>query len=62
MLPVDASLLYARNVVTLFRYLYPAAGPQPDSSDELVRGACVTRGGEIVHELLKPLIQEEVSR
>ena len=61
MLPVDASLLYARNVVNLFRYLYPA-GPWPDSADELARGACVTREGEIVHELLKPLIKEEVSR
>ena len=62
MLPVDASVLYARNVVNLFRYLYPATGPQPDGTDELARGACVTRGGEIVHELLQPLIREEVSR
>jgi NAD(P) transhydrogenase subunit alpha len=62
MLPVDASLLYAHNVVNLFRYLYPASGPQPDSADELARGACVTRGGEIVHELLLPLVKEEVSR
>lgn len=62
MLPVDASLLYARNVVNLFRYLYPATGSQPDSADELVQGACVTRDGNIVHELLKPLLKEEVSR
>ena len=62
MLPVDASLLYARNVVNLFRYLYPAAGTQPDATDELVRGACVTRDGGIVHELLLPLITERVSR
>ena len=62
LLPVDASLLYARNVVNLFRYLFPATGPQPDSADELARGACVTHRGDIVHELLKPLIKEEVSR
>lgn len=61
MLPVDASLLYARNVVNLFRYLYPATEPQPDRADELARGACVTRDGEIVHELLQPLLKEEVS-
>ena len=61
MLPTDASQLYARNVVNLFRYLYPAAGDPPDSADELAKGVCVTRGGEIVHELLKPLIKEEVS-
>ena len=62
MLPVDASQLYARNVVNLFRYLYPATGTAPDSADELVKGACVTRGGEIVHALLQPLVKEEVSR
>ncbi|HJT59022.1 MAG TPA: hypothetical protein VJ761_21125 [Ktedonobacteraceae bacterium] len=62
MLPIDASQLYARNVFNLFRYLYPAPGSQPDSADELVKGICVTRNGEIVHELLQPLIREEVSR
>ena len=62
MLPIDASQLYARNVVNLFRYLYPASGVQPDSTDELVKGACVTCNGEIVHELLRPFIREEVSR
>jgi NAD(P) transhydrogenase subunit alpha len=62
MLPVDASQLYARNVVNLFRYLYPSTGPQPDSADELVKGACVTRDGAIVHDLLRPLMKEEVSR
>lgn len=62
MLPIDASQLYAHNVVNLFRYLYPATGDQPDSSDELVKGACVTRNGEIVHELLQLPVKEEVSR
>jgi NAD(P) transhydrogenase subunit alpha len=61
MLPIDASLLYARNVINLFRYLYPSTGPQPDSTDELVKGACVTRSGEIVHELLQPLLKEGAS-
>jgi NAD(P) transhydrogenase subunit alpha len=62
MLPIDASLLYADNVVNLFRYLYPATGAQPDSTDELVKGVCVTRNGEIVHELIQSLVKEEVSR
>jgi NAD(P) transhydrogenase subunit alpha len=62
MLPVDASQLYAHTVVNLFRYLYPATGTQPDSIDELVKGVCVTRNGEIVHELLQPAVKEEVSR
>ena len=62
MLPIDASQLYAHNVVNLFRYLYPATGDQPDSNDELVKGACVTRNGEIVHEMLRSSLKEEVSR
>jgi NAD(P) transhydrogenase subunit alpha len=62
MLAIDASQLYAHTVVNLFRYLYPATGTQPDSADELVKGACVTRNGEIVNELLQSSIREEVSR
>lgn len=61
-LPIDASQLYAHTVVNLFRYLYPATGPHPDSADELVKGACVTRSGEVVHELLRPLLKEEATR
>jgi NAD(P) transhydrogenase subunit alpha len=62
MLPIDASQLYAHNVVNLFRYLYPASGTQPESTDELVQGACVTRAGAIVHPLLQSSAKEEVSR
>ncbi len=61
-LPVDASLLYAHNVVNLFRTLYPATGVRPNSNDEIVKGVCVTRDGEIVHDLLQPLRRKEVSR
>ena len=60
MLPIDASQLYAHNVVNLFRYLYPATGARPESTDELVKGACVTRDGEIVHEMLQASLKEEV--
>jgi NAD(P) transhydrogenase subunit alpha len=64
LLPVDASQLYAHNVVSLVRYLYPPAGDRPGETDELVRGVCVTRDGEIVHPLLQDLgrEREEISR
>jgi len=62
MLPIDASQLYARNVVNLFRYLYPANGDQPALTDELVKGVCVTREGAIVHALLQSVQREEVTR
>lgn len=59
LLPIDASQLYARTVVNLFRYLYPASGDVPTSADELVKGACVTRDGQVVNELLQPLLNKE---
>jgi NAD(P) transhydrogenase subunit alpha len=62
LLPIDASQLYARTVLNLFRYLYPATGPQPEGTDGPVKGACVTRNGEIVHDLLQPLVKEGASR
>jgi len=62
MLPIDASQFYAHNVVSLFRYLYPATGVQPESTDELVQGVCVTCDGKIIHPLLQSLVKEEVSR
>jgi proton-translocating NAD(P)+ transhydrogenase subunit alpha len=52
-MPLDASQLYARNVQNLFRLLYPKPDAQPDLNDEIVRGCCVTRGGEIVNEAIK---------
>jgi NAD(P) transhydrogenase subunit alpha len=52
-MPLDASQLYARNVQNLFKLLYPKADSQPDFNDEVVRGCCVTRGGEIVNEAIK---------
>lgn len=61
LLPMTASQLYAHNVVNLFRYLYPATGLQPESSDALVKETCVTRNGQIVHEMLQSLVREEVS-
>lgn len=59
LLPVDASQLYARTVVNLFRYLYPASGDAPTSEDELVKGACVTRDGKVVNALLQSLLKKE---
>lgn len=53
LLSVDASELYAHNVVNLLRYLYPPGQPSPDRTDEIVAAACVTHGGEVVNELVK---------
>jgi H+-translocating NAD(P) transhydrogenase subunit alpha len=51
-MPQHASQLYARNVQSLLELF--ARGEdgalELDWEDEIIRGACITRGGEIVHE------------
>jgi NAD(P) transhydrogenase subunit alpha len=46
-----ASQLYARNIQALLGLMVSAEGELAlDFSDEVIAGACITRGGEIVHE------------
>jgi NAD(P) transhydrogenase subunit alpha len=52
-IPVDASLMYAKNVVNLFKHLYPKADAAPDFADEIAKGSCITRNGEVVNESVK---------
>jgi NAD(P) transhydrogenase subunit alpha len=54
--PADASALYARNCINLLRHLYPKPDAQPDPADEIVKGACLTRGGEVVNAAIRPLL------
>ncbi len=56
--PVDASAMYSRNVLNLFKLLYPKADAIPDFNDEVVKGACITRNGEIVNEQVKQAFQK----
>jgi NAD(P) transhydrogenase subunit alpha len=56
LVPIDASLMYSKNIVNLFKHLYPKNGSQPDFSDEIVKGACITRGGEIVNDTVRTLL------
>ena len=46
-----ASQLYARNIQSLLELMISEDGAlKLDFEDEIISGACVTRGGEIVHE------------
>jgi NAD(P) transhydrogenase subunit alpha len=54
--PTDASALYARNCFNLFHHLYPKPDAQPDPTDEIVMGACLTRGGEVVNATVRQLL------
>ncbi|MEX2088916.1 MAG: Re/Si-specific NAD(P)(+) transhydrogenase subunit alpha [Bacteroidota bacterium] len=51
--PVDASRMYAKNITTLFRHMFPKADSKPDFADEIVKGCCITHQGEVVNELIR---------
>jgi NAD(P) transhydrogenase subunit alpha len=58
-LAVHASMMYSKNIASLFYHLYQAGDKQLDFEDEITRGACITRNGEFVNEWLKKKITEE---
>ena len=45
-----ASQLYARNILALLDLMIEEGALKLDFDDEVIAGACITRGGEIVHE------------
>jgi H+-translocating NAD(P) transhydrogenase subunit alpha len=45
-----ASQLYARNIRSLLELMIDEGALTLDFDDEVIAGACITRGGEIVHE------------
>lgn len=49
-MPEHASALYARNVQALLDLMVKDGALALDWEDEIIAGACITRGGEIVHE------------
>jgi proton-translocating NAD(P)+ transhydrogenase subunit alpha len=49
-MPDHASSLYARNVQALLELMVKEGEFQLDFEDEIIKGACITRDGEIVHE------------
>jgi H+-translocating NAD(P) transhydrogenase subunit alpha len=49
-MPEHASQLYARNVLAILDLVVKEGELALDFEDEVVRGSCITRDGEIVHE------------
>ncbi len=54
--PVNASQMYTKNLVTLFLHLYSDPAKGLDFEDEIVKGACLTYNGEIRNEMVKKLL------
>jgi H+-translocating NAD(P) transhydrogenase subunit alpha len=48
-MPAEASELYARNITELLGLITSGPELRLDFEDEIIAGACVTRGGQIVH-------------
>lgn len=51
--PVHASEMYAKNVTNLLTHLYQNKESKLDFNDEITKGACVTRNGEVVNDAVK---------
>ncbi|WP_433269913.1 NAD(P) transhydrogenase subunit alpha [Actinosynnema sp. CS-041913] len=48
-MPVHASRLYAKNVANLLQMMIKDGRVEPDLTDEVLRGACLTHAGEVRH-------------
>ena len=56
-MPQHASMLYSKNVFELFSVLVKNGELALDWNDEIVKGVCVTRDGEIVNEAIRGRLQ-----
>ena len=54
-----ASFLYARNIAELLGLFVSEGAFNPDFSDEIIAGCCVTFGGEVRHEPTRGLLEGE---
>ena len=50
----DATALYARNLLSFAGLLIKDGALAPDFDDDILKGACLTRDGQVVHPSLKP--------
>ncbi|HEX2630309.1 MAG TPA: NAD(P)(+) transhydrogenase (Re/Si-specific) subunit alpha, partial [Chitinophagaceae bacterium] len=55
-MPSDASKLYGKNVLNFLQLITTKEGQiNLNWEDDLVKGSCITHGGEVVHERMKPV-------
>jgi len=57
-LPHDASLMYSKNIAALLGVIVKDGRLALDEEDEIVRGALVTKGGEIVNRRVREVLEE----
>jgi len=55
-MPSDASKLYGKNILNFLQLITKEGELNLNWEDDLVKGSCVTHGGQVVHELVKQLV------
>ena len=55
-MPVHASQMYARTLMAMVLEFYGDEGFLLDMEDDIAKGSCVARGGEVVHDRVKGLL------
>jgi len=61
-LPINASHMYSKNVVTLFEHLYKDPEKGLDFDDEITRSTCLTHNGEICNEAVREALNGALSK
>lgn len=56
--PLDASRMYARNMLTFLTHITKDGELNLDFEDEITGGTCITHGGKIVHEAVSKALNE----
>jgi NAD(P) transhydrogenase subunit alpha len=56
--PLDASRMYARNMLTFLTHITKEGELNLDFEDEITGGTCITHGGKIVHEAVSKALNE----
>jgi NAD(P) transhydrogenase subunit alpha len=56
--PLDASMMFAKNITTFLAHLLEDGMLKIDLEDEITRGTLLTRDGQVVHERVNALTEE----
>ncbi|MGB3208328.1 MAG: NAD(P)(+) transhydrogenase (Re/Si-specific) subunit alpha, partial [Crinalium sp.] len=55
-MPVHASQMYAKNVLSLVQYLIKDGNLQINFEDDIVSSTCITHAGEISHQRVRDAV------
>jgi NAD(P) transhydrogenase subunit alpha len=59
-MPSDASKLYGKNILNFLQLIISKEGQlNLNWDDDLVKGSCITHGGEVVHERVKSMVSSQ---